>query len=94
MLELFLITAILGFIKNYVKYKKISFCLFIRTPLICLCIYLIIKDRLANPILYSIILERWLLLLYKSIKSFIDDDYHKKKEKYKKKYNLIYLNEK
>ena len=94
MLELFLITAILGFIKNYVKYKKISFCLFIRTPLICLCIYLIIKDRLANPILCSIILERWLLLLYKSIKSIIEDDYHKKKEKYKKKYNLIYLNEK
>ena len=94
MLELFLITAILGFIKNYVKYKQISFCLFIRTPLICLCIYLIIKNRLANPILCSIILERWVLLLYKSIKSIIDDDYHKKKEKYKKKYNLIYLNEK
>ena len=94
MLEIFLITAILGFIKNYVKYKKISFCFFIITPLICLFIYLIIKDRLANPILCSIILERWMLLLYKSIKSFIDDDYHKKKEKYKKKYNLIYLNEK
>ena len=79
MFELFLITAILGFIKNYVKYKKISFCLFIRTPLICLCLYLIIKDKIYNPILSSIILERWFMLLYKSIKSFIDDDYHKKK---------------
>ena len=94
MFELFLITAILGFIKNYVKYKKVSFCLFIRTPLICLCLYLIIKDKIYNPILSSIILERWVMLLYKSIKSFIDDDYHKKKGKYKKKYNLIYLNEK
>ena len=94
MFEFFLITAILGFIKNYVKYKKISFCLFIRTPLICLCIYLIIKDHISNPVLCSIIIERWLLLLYKSIKSIIEDDYHKKREIYKKKYNLIYLNEK
>ena len=33
-IKLFLITAILGFIKNYVKYKKVSLCLFIRTPLL------------------------------------------------------------
>jgi len=94
MIGLFLITAILGFIKNYIKYKKVSFCLFIRTPLLCLCIYFIIKDHIENPILCSIILERWILLIYKSIKSYIDNDYIKKKEKYKKKYNLIYLNEK
>ena len=94
MFELFLITAILGFIKNYVKYKKISFSLFIRTPLLCLCIYLLIKDRVSNPILCSIIFERWWLLLYKSAKSYFNDDYNKKKVKYRRKYNLKYLNEK
>ena len=94
MIEFFLITAILGLIKNYVKYKAISFSLFIRTPLLCILIYILIKDKIDNPILWSIILERWFLLIFKSVKSYIDDDYNKKKEKYKKKYNLIYLNEK
>lgn len=94
MIELFFMTAILGFVKNFVKYKRVSFMLFVRTPLICLLIYLLIKDKIADPILWSIILERWILLICKSIKSFIEDDYNKKKEKYKIKYNLIYLNEK
>ena len=67
MIKLLFITAILGVIKNYIKYKNINFCLFLRSPLLTLLIYLIIKSRCENALLWSIILERWALFLYKSI---------------------------
>ena len=94
MIHLFLITAILGFIRNFVKYKKIELLLFLRSPFLSLLIYFIIKNKLDSPILWAIILERWFLLLFKSIKSYCDDDYMRKRKKYEKKYNLTYLNKK
>ena len=94
MIKLLFITAILGVIKNYIKYKKLSFCLFLRSPILTLLIYLIIKSRCENALLWAIILERWILLLYKSIISYFRNDYVIKMDKYKKKYNLKYLNKK
>ena len=39
-----------------------------------------------------IIFERWLMFFYKIIMAYINNDYNKKKEKYKIKYNLQYIN--
>ena len=87
-----LVIPILGLLKNYVKYKKISFFLFLRTPFICYTIkylYFIVKQHnLSN---YKIIfLERCLMFLYKILYSLVTDSYQKKKEKYEIKYKLKY----
>ena len=42
-----------------------------------------------NSVLKAIILERWVFLLLKTLISVYNNDYYKK-EKYKKKYNMIY----
>lgn len=87
---MFFITATLGTVRNYVKYKKFNLWLFIRSPIITFCIYKVIPDKYKNKIFISLILERWLLLAYKSIYSYCNDDYNKKKQKYIKKYNIEY----
>jgi len=88
---LFLITPLLGFIKNFVKYKNNSLTLFLRTPLLCILIYNILNlFKFKNPILLSIIFERWIMFIYKINLSIINDDYTIKKKKYIKKYNLKY----
>ena len=88
---LFLITPLLGFIKNYVKYKNNSLSLFLRTPLLCIVIYNILNlFKFKNSILLSIIFERWIMFIYKITISIINDDYTIKKKKYIKKYNLKY----
>jgi len=38
------------------------------------------------------ILERWIMFVFKIIRSLIRNDYLKKKEKYIEKYNLKYSN--
>tara|TARA_B100001287_G_scaffold261062_1_gene249740 strand:- start:1417 stop:1605 length:189 start_codon:yes stop_codon:yes gene_type:complete len=43
-----------------------------------------------NNIFVYMIVERWLLLLYKGVLSWINNDYERKKEKYKIKYKLKY----
>ena len=86
----FFIIAVLGLIKNYVKYKKCKFSLFMRTPIICIFIYQIIRDKIDNPILFTIIAERCIMLIIKIFKSLYDDDYNVKKQKYIKKYGLVY----
>lgn len=91
MLQIYLI-PILGLLKNYVKYKKISINLFFRTPIICYLIkyvyYFFLKKNLhINQI---IIYERYLMFFYKILYSIINNNYKKKKEKYIKKYNIIY----
>ena len=90
---LILVIPILGLLKNYVKYKKISFFLFLRTPIICYTIkyiYFIVKQKNLSD-LQLIFLERCFMFLYKIIYSLITNSYIKKKEKYKIKYNLEYL---
>ena len=83
----FFLTPLLGSLKNYVKYKRFCPFLFLRSPLLCFLLQIIIQ---TNNIWMIMILERWLMFWFKIIRSFLRNDYQKKKEKYKLKYNLIY----
>lgn len=88
---LFTITPILGFLRNYIKYKQCKLSLFLRTPITYLFLFLFQLLLGCKNIIYkTLIYERWFFFIFKSCKSLINDDYHKKKEKYKIKYNLKY----
>ncbi len=89
MFYLFCITPIFGFIRNYIKYKQFKFLIFIRTPILYFFINLFLQN---NNIWKILIYERWFFFIYKSIRSIINNDYQNKKEKYIKKYGLIYKN--
>ena len=89
-LILYLITPNLGLLRNYIKYKTLKLATYLRTPLLYLIIHfwlLLVGHR--NIIYKTIIYERWYWFLYKSLKSYIKDDYNVKKEKYKIKYKLV-----
>lgn len=77
----------LGLIKNYVKYKKISFYLFFRTPILFYLIQLFIQ---SNNIYKLLLYERWIMFIYKILKSLYNNDYEARKIKYIKKYKLKY----
>ena len=84
---IFLITPTLGFMKNYIKYKKIEPLIFLRTPLI----YFLLKNIFLNASPYQLLIyERWFFFIYKIIRSYVNDDYHLRKKKYQIKYNLKY----
>lgn len=84
---LYLITPILGSLKNYVKYKRFNILVFLRT----LYIYSILKIAIQTDNKWIILmLERWFFFLFKIIRSIINDDYNNKKQKYIEKYRLIY----
>lgn len=87
MLLLYLITPFLGTFRNYVKYKQIKVLLFIRSPIIYFFIHFIFKH---NNVYQTLIYERWLLFIYKTILSIYYDDYNKKKDKYILKYGINY----
>lgn len=87
MIFLYLITPLLGTLRNYVKYKQIKLLLFIRTPITYFLINLIFQ---CNSIWKTLIYERWYFFIYKTILSIYNDDYNKKKDKYIKKYGLKY----
>ena len=90
LLILYLVTPNLGLLRNYIKYKTLKLATYLRTPLLYLIIHfwlLLVGHR--NIIYKTIIYERWYWFLYKSLKSYIKDDYNVKKEKYKIKYNLV-----
>jgi hypothetical protein len=89
MLWLFLITPLLGSLRNYVKYKNLKFLLFIRTPLTYFILSLFFY-RGKSQIWKIIVLERWFFFAYKTLLSLYNNDYHIKKEKYKIKYGLVY----
>ena len=84
---IFFLTPLLGSLKNFVKYKKFNLFLFLRSPVLCLILKIIIQ---TNNIWMIMILERWIMFVFKIIRSWIRNDYLKKKEKYIEKYNLIY----
>jgi len=87
MILLYLITPILGGLKNYVKYKQIDLVLFIRTPII----YFFINSILQyNSVWKTLIYERWYFFIYKILLSIYRNDYHNKKDKYIRKYGLKY----
>ena len=87
MILLYLITPILGSLRNYIKYTKLNLLLFIRTPLI----YLIINNIFNHITIWqTLIYERWLFFIYKTFLSIYNNDYIKNKKKYIKKYNMKY----
>ena len=87
MLHLYLITPLLGSLKNYVKYKNFNFLVFIRTFYIYALIQTIIQ---TNNIYLILILERWFFFGFKVIRSIMRNDYMRNRNKYIKKYKLIY----
>jgi len=80
-------TAILGSLKNYVKYKKFNILLFLRTPI---CIFFIQLLLQTNNIWKLLIYERWLMFIFKTFRSLYRNDYYVKREKYISKYNMRY----
>ena len=84
---IFLITPTLGCIRNYIKYKQLKTLLFLRTPFTYFVLSLFFQNINKWQLL---IFERWFFLIYKSLLSYYNNDYHKKKNKYIKKYNLKY----
>ena len=91
MIQSLIIIPILGCLKNYVKYKRISILLFLRTPFIYSVLYTYYYlFKYKNKISLTIINERVIMFLYKIIRSLLIDNYHKKKQKYIKKYDIEY----
>ncbi len=83
----YLITPILGMLKNYIKYKQINGYTFCRTPLLYLLINIVFQ---RNTLWKTLIYERWFFFIYKIILSIYRNDYQTRKEKYIKKYNINY----
>ena len=84
---LFLITPILGSVRNHVKYKNFKPLLFIRTPIIYFFLFLFLQTRNIWKI---IVLERWLMFVFKTGLSIYKNDYKNKKDKYIQKYKMKY----
>jgi len=86
---LYLITPLLGSLKNYVKYKRFNILIFIRT----LYIYFILKLFIqTNNNWLILMLERWFFFLFKIIRSIIRNDYQRNRNKYINKYGIKYEN--
>ena len=86
-----MIIPVLGALKNYVKYKRVSALLFLRTPVIYSIIYTYLWAlKFKNKVSLTIIYERIFMFIYKIIYSLLTDSYHKNKLKYIKKYNILY----
>ena len=84
---LYIITPLLGSLKNYVKYKRFNILIFIRS----FYVYLILKlAAQTNNIYLILILERWFFFIFKIIRSIYRNDYIRNSTKYETKYKLIY----
>jgi hypothetical protein len=84
---LYLVTPLLGSLKNYVKYKHFNILVFVRTLYVYFILHLSIQ---TNNTWLILMLERWFFFSFKIIRSIINNDYNTKKLKYIKKYNMIY----
>jgi len=84
---LYLVTPFLGSLKNYVKYKHFNILVFLRTIYVYFILHLSIQ---TNNTWLILMLERWFFFSFKIIRSIINNDYNTKKQKYIKKYNIIY----
>ena len=91
MIQYLLIIPVLGAAKNYVKYKRLSFLLFLRTPVIYSFIYAYLRLlNHNNKVILTIVNERIFMFIYKIVYSLLTDSYHKNKLKYIRKYNILY----
>lgn len=88
---LYTITPSLGLIRNYIKYKRVTFSLYLRTYLVYYFINLLSKFLGYIPNIYEVLIyERWFFFVCKSLISLYRNDYYRKREKYKIKYGLKY----
>jgi len=88
---LYIITPVSGFLKNYLKYKRVNLATFVRTPLVYFLIDLFLSWlRIRSPVLWCLILERWFFFYYKIVRAYWMDVYHVRRDKYIKKYGLRY----
>ena len=84
---LYLVTPLLGSLKNYVKYKRFNILVFLRT----LYIYYLLKLSIqTNNTWLILMLERWFFFAFKIIRSLIRNDYIRNRSKYIQKYKLFY----
>ena len=86
---LYLITPLLGSLKNYVKYKRFNILIFIRTIYIYFILKLFIQ---TNNNWLILMLERWFFFLFKIIRSIVRNDYERNRNKYINKYGIKYDN--
>jgi len=84
---LYLVTPILGSLKNYIKYKHFNTLVFLRTLYIYLVLHLSIQ---TNNTWMILMIERWFFFVFKIIRSIYRNDYIRNRKKYEKKYKLIY----
>ena len=84
---LYLITPLLGSLKNYVKYKRFNILVFLRTLYIYLVLHLFIQ---TNNTWMILMIERWFFFVFKIIRSIYRNDYIRNRKKYETKYKLIY----
>lgn len=84
---LYLVTPILGSLKNYIKYKHFNTLVFLRTLYIYLVLHLSIQ---TNNTWMILMIERWFFFVFKIIRSIYRNDYIRNREKYETKYKLIY----
>lgn len=91
MLYLYLVTPNLGFLRNYIKYKQFNLSVYLRSYVVYFYFHLLLLMMgCKQVILTTLISERWFWFVYKMCKSYIKNDYERKKEKYKIKYNMTY----
>ena len=84
---LYLITPLLGSLKNYVKYKRFDILIFVRSFYVYLILHLFTQ---TNNIWLILTLERWFFFIFKIIRSIYRNDYMRNKSKYETKYKIIY----
>ena len=78
----YLVIPTLGLCKNYVKYKQISVFIFLRTPVLNIFFESFLRYfSYRRPILLSIIWERIFFFVFKIMRSYINDDYNRKRIK-------------
>ena len=91
MIFLYLVTPLLGTIRNYVKYKQLKPIVFLRTPITYFIFHMFyVISGYRDAVLRTLISERWFFFIYKTFISIKNNDYRKNKEKYIKKYGLQY----
>ena len=85
---IWLMTPLMGALRNFVKYKEFKPLIFLRTPVLYFLLFLFFQTTNVWKIL---IIERWIMFFYKTLLSIYRKDYITKKEKYIKKYGLRYI---
>ena len=90
MIQFLLIIPVLGALKNYVKYKRVSVLLFLINTIYIYIIYSYLRLlNYKNKIILTIVNERIFMFIYKIIYSLLTDSYHKNKLKYIKIQHII-----